>query len=712
MGGLAVAAVAGGLVWVAGSVADLTGFKPNDRQVSLIISQIMQEGHLNRDKQALDDEISKRAFTTFLKTLDPMKMYFEASDVAEFAAHRLNLDDAVKRADLSFAEKVFKRFLARVDQRVALVDELAAQPNDFAIDEEIVTDGDALAWSKSADEMRDRWRKRIKLELLQLKADDRDKAAEKKSKATSGEKAKEQPKSEEPEKYDEQKARERIKRRYHQFGKRMHQTKSDDLLEMFLTSVTSSYDPHTTYMSPTTLATFEMHMRKELEGIGAALQVDDGYTVVQRIVPGGPADKDGRLKPTDRVVGVGQGEAGEVVDVVDMRLSDVVELIRGTKGTVVRLEVLPGGTGARTIYKITRAKVELVDSVARSEIIEAGKRRDGTPFKIGVIDLPDFYMDMEGARRRLPDYRSTTRDVAKILTDFNAKGVDTVVLDLRRNGGGSLKEAVDLTGLFIERGPVVQVKDGRGNIEQYDDPQAGMLWKGPLVVMTSKFSASASEIFAGAIQDYRRGLVVGDHSTHGKGTVQSLLEVGEQIFRLRDAQNLGALKITIQQFYRPSGDSTQLRGVLADVELPSLTTHLEGVSESDLDYPVAFDKVNAGDFQRDGMVTMPMVAELKARSKQRRDASADFTKVEERIRRYLERKEKKRLTLNEEKYLAERALLNPDKEIEKSLADDEPNRPVVKRDYYFNEVLALTTDYLELLGQQQGIDPTRVGRAR
>jgi carboxyl-terminal processing protease len=661
----------------------------------------------------MDDNISELAFTSFLKMLDPMKMYFDATDIAEFAASKHRLDDAVKRADLSFATSVFKRYLKRVDERVALVNEIAGTTHDFTADEEIVTDGDVLDWAKTPDELRERWRKRIKLELLQLKADDQDKATEKKNKSASDD-AKEKPdaKSEEPEKYDEQKARERIKRRYVLFGKRMHQTKSDDLLEMFLTSVTSSYDPHTSYMSPTSLATFLYHMRKELEGIGAALQVDDGYTVVQRIVPGGPADKDGRLKPTNRIVGVGQGENSEIVDVVDMRLSDVVELIRGSKGTVVRLEVMPGGTGPRTIYKITRAKVELIDSIARSEIIESGKRPDGTPFKIGIIDLPDFYMDMEGARRRLPDYRSTTRDVSKILTDFNAKGVDTVVLDLRRNGGGSLKEAVDLTGLFIDRGPVVQVKDGRGNVEQYDDSQAGMLWKGPLVVLTSKFSASASEIFAGAIQDYRRGLIIGDHSTHGKGTVQSLLEVGEQIFRIREVPNLGALKITIQQFYRPSGDSTQLRGVLADVELPSITTHLEGVSESDLDYPVPFDKVNSGNFQRDSMLTMPMVAELKDRSKKRREASTEFVRVEERIRRYLERKEKKRLTLNEEKYLAERAQLNPDKEIEKSLVDDEPNRPVIKKDYYFHEVMALTTDYLELLGKQQGVDPGRIGRAR
>ena len=271
-------------------------------------------------------------------------------------------------------------------------------------------------------------------------------------------------------------------------------------------------------------------MRLKLEGIGAALEAPDGETVVKKIIPGGAADKDGRLKPEDRIVGVGQGADGEIVPVVDMKLNDVVKLIRGHQGTIVRLEVLAKGETQPKIYNIVRQQIELNDSEARSVILETGKKPDGTPYQIGVIDLPSFYMDMSGAKSGREDFKSTTRDVPKLLEEFNAKKVDAVVLDLRHNGGGSLTEAINLTGLFIDDGPVVQVKDADGQKTQYDDTETGVEWAGPLVVLTSKFSASASEILAGAIQDYDRGLIVGDHSTHGKGTVQSLLDLGQRLF--------------------------------------------------------------------------------------------------------------------------------------------------------------------------------------
>ncbi len=262
----------------------------------------------------------------------------------------------------------------------------------------------------------------------------------------------------------------------------MKQFSNDDVLEMYLSSFTTAYDPHTTYMSPSSLENFEIQMRLELDGIGAKLQDVDGYTVVKEIVPGGAADKDKRLKPEDKVLAVGQGESGEMVDVVDMRLSDVVDLIRGKRDTVVRLKVLPAVGGEPQVYNITRARIELKDSEARSEIVEAGTKTNGRPFKVGWIDLPSFYMDMEGARKRLPDYKSTTRDVRKILEVFGSKGVDAVVVDLRKNGGGSLTEAINLTGLFIDEGPIVQVKDADGNVQHYDDLEKGTAWDGPLVV--------------------------------------------------------------------------------------------------------------------------------------------------------------------------------------------------------------------------------------
>ncbi|MCA9164966.1 MAG: PDZ domain-containing protein, partial [Planctomycetales bacterium] len=522
---------------------ELDGQRDQDRRVTKVVTTLMSREHLSQKE--IDDEVSRRGLKTFLKTLDPMKLYFYQADIDQAMAKQTDLDDEIDNGNIQFAYDLFDTFLKRVDERVAQVNTLLGQKHDFTVDEEMITDADVLSYPKDSTEAAERWRKRIKYDLLVLKAD----------------------------KTEGQEAIDKLRRRYENFAKRMKQTKSDDLLEMYLTAMTSSFDPHTTYMSPSTLENFRIQMRLNLEGIGAALSNIDGYTTISKVIPGGAADKHGKLKPEDRVVSVGQGEEGEMVDVVDMSLNDVVGMIRGKAGTVVRLGVIPDGSTETKIYAITRERIELEDSAARADIIEE-KDSDNASYKIGVIDLPSFYMDMEAARDNKSDYRSTTRDVRAILDDFTEKGVDAVVLDLRRNGGGSLTEAINLTGLFIDQGPVVQVKDSDNNVQHYDDLEEGMAWKGPLVVLTSKFSASASEILAGAIQDYGRGIVVGDESTHGKGTVQSLLDLGSQVFGLRSAPNLGALKITMQQFYRPNGDSTQKRGVLADVVLPSLTNEM------------------------------------------------------------------------------------------------------------------------------------------
>jgi carboxyl-terminal processing protease len=469
------------------------------------------------------------------------------------------------------------------------------------------------------------------------------------------------------------------------------------LLEVYLSALTTGYDPHTSYMSPSSLETFSIDMRLELDGIGASLSADDGYTVVGKIIPGGAADKDGRLKPEDKVIGVAQGESGEFVDAVDMKLSDVVDMIRGKRGTVVRLKVLPVGGGEPKVYAITRERIELKDKEARSEVVEAGRKANGSPYKIGFIDLPSFYMDMD-KNKRSQDYKSTTRDVRRILDEFNAKKVDAVIMDLRRNGGGSLVEAISLTGLFLDVGPIVQVKGIDGQVQAYDDTEEGVAWAGPLVVLTSKFSASASEILAGAIQDYGRGLIVGDHKTHGKGTVQSLLDIGQQLFQASAAPKLGALKFTMQQFYRPNGDSTQNRGVVSDVELPSLTTHLDG-SESDLDYAMKFDKVESADYKKLNYVDRTVLDQLRRLSHDRCEKSEDFQKVAKNIKRYEELKNRKTATLNEAKYLAERADSDAKKEEERKLEElaNPDTKVIVKRDYYFNEAVAVTLDYLQLM---------------
>ena len=643
----------------------------SDRNVTLAVTKLLERRHLARTD--LNDEISQRAMKTFLKSLDPMKLYFLQSDIDSFMQNETKLDDMARKGDIRFGYEVFDRFLKRVDERVKLVEGLLEQEFDFTKDEELIADPDLLEYAKDEYEIADKWRKRLKYDFLVLKTD----------------------------KVEGDAAKDKLRRRYTSFAKRMHQTHSDELLEMYLTALTTSFDPHTSYMSPSSLENFEIQMRLQLDGIGASLQFEDGYTIVKSLIPNGAADKDGRLKPEDRVIGVGQGTDGEFVDVVDMNLGDVVKLIRGKKGTVVRLKVIPNGETDPKVYDITRASIELTDSEARGEIIQEGTKPDGTPYKVGVIDLPSFYMDMDAARQGRENYKSTTRDVERLLKDFKSKGVDAVVVDLRHNGGGSLTESISTTGLFIDQGPIVQVKDSEGNVQHYDDVESGVAWEGPLVVLVNKFSASASEIFAGAIQDYRRGIVIGDRTTHGKGTVQSLLDLGRELLGLRNAPPMGALKITMQQFYRPNGDSTQNRGVVSDIELPSLTTHYD-VGESDLPYAVAFDRVDAAQFSKTNQVDATVLDELRTRSEGRRSESEEFQKMLRKITRYKQQKERKRVSLNEAKFMADRAELNAEKEEEKEFESmQKQNRPVVERDYYFNEALAITLDYLRLINVAQ-----------
>lgn len=664
---------------VEGSLAELNGPTASDRQITFSVISLLKADHLTR--HALDNEIAQRTLKGFLKMLDSPKMYFYQSDIDAFMSQAEELDDKLKAGDTSASYTVFNTLMKRIDERVATIDELLNMDHDFTVDEEMVFDPDVAHYPKDAAEAHELWRKRIKYDLLQFKADEQ-------SKKDGDKKTND----------DEQSPKDRLTRRYHSFAKRMHQTDHQELLEMYLTSLTMSYDPHSTYMAPKSLENFKIQMRLDLEGIGASLMFDDGYTVVKELIPGGAAEKEGHLKPEDRIVGVGQGEEGTVVDTLDMKLSDVVDMIRGSRGTTVRLEVVPAGKHERVIYSIVREKINLTDSEAREQIVE--QDRNGQKYRIGVIDLPSFYMDMEGAGRGAADFKSTARDVTRILRDFRSKGVDCVVLDLRRNGGGSLTEAISVTGLFLDEGPVVQVKDKDGAVQHYDDVERGTEWDGPLVVLTSKFSASASEIFAGAIQDYQRGIIVGDKTTHGKGTVQSLLDLGKQLFRVTmSSPKLGALKITMQQFYRPDGDSTQNRGVVSDVVLPSMTNVIKGIGESELDYAVAFDRVQGVPHEHAGLVDKAIVDQLKTASVKRTDESDGFKKVLRNIDRYEQQKSRKTITLNEQKFLAERAELNAEKEEEDQLEDlSHSRRPVFDlKSFYNQEVLDIAVDYLRLV---------------
>ena len=642
---------------------------PNDRQITLAVKSYLEREHFLR--KPIDDEIASRWFDTFLAALDPLKIYFLQSDIDSFAEKKTSLDDLVRRGDVNFAYEVYDRFLERVDERIPIVEALLKQKLNFNQKESIVIDRDTAVWAKTQAEVHDKWRRRIKYDLLVQKM----------------------------EKVGPQEARKKLLRRYTSFAKRMHQMNADELLETYLSPLTSSLDPHTSFMSPGTLENFEITMRLQLDGIGASLKGEDGYTTVAEIVPGGAADKDGRLKKKDRIVGVGQGAEGEMVDVVDMNLNNVVKLIRGKRGTIVRLKVIPVGQTVPTVYDIVRAKIELNDSAARGEIIEEGMKPDGSPYRIGVINLPSFYMDMAAARQGQADYKSSTRDCRKLLEGFREQGVDCVALDLRSNGGGSLPESISLTGLFVDTGPVVQIKDADKRVQQYDDLDPGVVWDGPLVVLVNKFSASASEIVAGAIQDYRRGLVIGDAATHGKGTVQSLLDLGRQLFqRLPNAPSLGALKITMQQFYRPGGRSTQMEGVKSDVELPSITNHLP-VGEADLDHAIPFDRIDSAEFTSTDKVTDSMVEILRERSAERVAADEEFLELATDIARYEERKNEKTISLLESDFVREwNEGKAAEKEEEKRQEENAgPRRPVVTRDFYFDEAMRVTTDYLAIL---------------
>jgi carboxyl-terminal processing protease len=426
---------------------------------------------------------------------------------------------------------------------------------------------------------------------------------------------------------------------------------------------------------------------------------EDGRTVVAKIVPGGAAFKDGRLKKDDEIISVGQGTTGEMVKTVGMKLNDVVKLVRGQTGTVVRLGVIPVGADEPVTYDITRAKIDLADEAAHGEVFEVGTKSDGSPMKLGVLDLPSFYQDMQAAQGGTKDFRSATTDVRKILEDFKSQGVDAVVLDLRRNGGGSLMEAVDLTGLFIDEGPIVQVKGLNSRVDVHSDDAPGAAWDGPLVVVTSKFSASASEILAGAVQDYQRGLVVGDEATHGKGTVQSLRDLGE-FLGIPDPPNLGALKITVQQFFRPNGDSTQKRGVLSDIVLPSITNYLD-VGESDLDYAIDFHRVPKTAFPAVHLVSNDLVKSLQTESAQRISQSQDFAKLLKRIELFQQRKERKAITLNEQKFLEEGRETDAEREERERLEEQFSGDNKIKRDFYLDEVLAIARDYVIALKQNK-----------
>ncbi|MGQ0637383.1 MAG: carboxy terminal-processing peptidase [Planctomycetaceae bacterium] len=666
--------------------------------VAKMVCEMIEANHISQ--KPIDDAISGKLMDEFLKMLDQQKYYFLQADIDRFYKYRTELDDQVKAGNLDFAHLVFETYLTRMKERMEVVHKLIDGEHDFTVKESIEIDPKDLPWAKTAEELNERWRKRIKYDLLLMKLEKTDELADAKPQPNPGGDLPVSTKT--PDKSNGKSTddpRKRLHKRYRTVYDTLSKTEPDEVVEMYLTALCMAFDPHSSYMSPRQLKEFQIMMGLKLEGIGAALQAEDGYTVVKTIVPGGAAAEDGRLKVNDKIVAVGNGTS-EFVDVIDMKLSKVVDMIRGRAGTKVRLKVMAAASGKTEIYELTRRQIELKSAEVKGEIIETSTRLKGTRARIGVVHIPSFYRDFQGAENGEDEFKSTARDVKKVLYDFQRQGgVDAIIVDLRYNGGGALTEAIEVSGLFIKEGPVVQVKDQRGRTKVHDDDEPSVDTEKPMIVLTNRLSASASEIFAGVIKDYNRGLIVGDRTTHGKGTVQSVMNVSRKLLAslFNKQPDMGALKLTIQQFYRVNGDSTQNLGVPSDVALPSLLDSMD-LGEQFLDNAMPFEHIdNNPRHSRLGMVTAEMIPLIREYSRKRVVSSPDFQKVERDVEKYLARKQRKTVSLNEEELRKERVEEEQKTREKAESTDDLTEGPVFPDSAYNNEVLAITLDYLAQL---------------
>lgn len=641
---------------------------------SLNVVELLKRHHYS--KPPLDDARSVIIYDSYIKLLDPARSYFTAADIAEFDKWKTQFDDFLKSGNLDPGFTIYKRYLDRVKQRL---DFALAELNkgvdkiDFTTKETLLIDRKDAPWMKNQAELDDLWRKRVKDEVLRQKI------------------AGKEPKQ----------IQETLIKRYKNQLARLDQTRAEDIFQAYINTFAQSYDPHTNYLSPDNAENFDINMSLSLEGIGAVLQSDNDQVKIVRLVPAGPAAKTKQVAPADKIIGVAQGNK-EMVDVVGWRLDEVVKLIRGPKGSVVRLEIIPASNApsdqTSKIVSITREAVKLEEQAAKKSVLKL--KQDGRDYKLGIIEIPAFYLDFKAYRAGDPEYKSTTRDVKKLLTELQKEKVDGVVIDLRNNGGGSLQEATELTSLFIEKGPTVLVRNSDGRVDVLEDENPGAFYKGPLALLVNRLSASASEIFAGAMQDYHRALIIGGQ-TFGKGTVQTIQPL-----------NHGELKLTLAKFYRVSGQSTQHQGVLPDIDYPSIIDTKE-IGESALPEAMPWDTIRpvvkpAADPFR------PFLAQLKAQHEARSDKDAEFTYIRDRLALTQKLMNEKTVSLNEQERRARHdsveakqlALENPRrkakgeeplKELKKEDEDalpveDENTKP--EDDAYLAETGRILIDYL------------------
>ncbi len=646
--------------------------------VAELVSGILERTHYNR--KPIDDAASKIFLKNYLDAFDYNHMILEKSDVDEFEArYGTTLDDRVKSGDVDAAYEIYDRVLKRLEERVELVKKYTAMEHDFTKNESVILDRHEVAWPKDRAEVEELWRLRIKHEVLlermaRARAEEAKAAAKAKETAKADKAAPADPKIPKPDaprpsaanpdapkeavagtppsatapKKEEkpQTIKEVVDTRYERLLRSYKEYEGVDVIQTFLNALTQVIDPHTDYLAAAQKENFDISMRLSLVGIGAVLRSEDGYAKIVSLVPGGPADSDKRLKPDDKVEAVAQDD-GPFVEVTGMKLDKVVGMIRGEKGTIVRLRVIPASAidpADRQIIALKREEIKLTDQEAKAKLITV-PGREGKNAKVGVIDLPSFYADMQGGM----DGKSATRDVERLLAELKKRGAEAIIIDLRRDGGGSLSESVSLSGLFIKEGPVVQVKDHRGTIKILRDVDPTVAYEGPLVVLTSRASASAAEIFAAAIQDYKRGLVIGEKSTFGKGTVQSVLELNQYLPPAYRAYKPGALKLTIQKFYRVSGGSTQHKGVLPDIHLPSIGDVAYN-TESSYKNALPYDEVEPAPHEPSAP---PRLARLASASAQRVATDREFRWMKQDIERYEKEKKEKDVSLNEKTRLAE-----------------------------------------------------------
>jgi len=539
-----------------------------------------------------DEEISKRTFQRYFQILDPGKNFFLAEDIKKFESIEKEIPNLLQKTDCKFIADIYALYLQRSDESVRVIEDILKTPMDFSIDEKLETDRKKISWASNDTDRRERWRKLLKFTALNMRETEKDWNV----------------------------IANRINKRYALFKKTMQEKSSDEVHSLFLNAFASSLDPHSQFMAPQDQDEFRVAFSLQLVGIGASLTQQDGYTTVEALIPGGAAMRDGRLQKGDKIIAVDSGDGNGFVDVIDMDLSKVVQLIRGQKGTNVKLQLLRKDAltneTKRELIELERDIVHLADSEARSDVMTVGNK------KIGIINLPSFYIDYQGSKSGRTDFLSSSNHIDRELKKLNNTKVDGIVLDLRRNGGGDLDECLRLTGFFIDKGPVVQVQNRDGSVESKDDPEEGVRYRGPLAVLISKQSASASEILAGAVQDYGRGLILGNSRTYGKATVQSVIDLPGSAGRESD----GAFKVTISKFFRPNGGSNQVEGVPSDIQIPDVFEVSE-VGEGENDFPLPHTTINPAQGLKPIQDLTKIIPVLKQKSDLRVKSSEDFKEV-------------------------------------------------------------------------------------